>query len=49
MQVEVDVPYAESQAARPTVEALMWPGRTVMDLVSNAPLHELQADSWILI
>ncbi|THH16765.1 hypothetical protein EW146_g3919 [Bondarzewia mesenterica] len=30
--VEVDVPYAESQAARPVVEAIMWPGRTVMDL-----------------
>ncbi|KAA1468623.1 hypothetical protein DENSPDRAFT_833998 [Dentipellis sp. KUC8613] len=30
--VEVDVPYAESQAAKPAVEAVMWPGRTVMDL-----------------
>ena len=47
MQVEVDVPYAESQAARPTVEALMWPGRTVMDLVSNALLHKLHTNSWI--
>ncbi|KAG1867838.1 asparagine synthase-domain-containing protein [Suillus subalutaceus] len=30
--VEVDVPYEESQAARATVEAIMFPGRTVMDL-----------------
>ncbi|TFY70699.1 hypothetical protein EVG20_g2309 [Dentipellis fragilis] len=30
--VEVDVPYAESRAAKPAVEAVMWPGRTVMDL-----------------
>ncbi|KAK7058246.1 hypothetical protein VNI00_001877 [Paramarasmius palmivorus] len=31
-QVEVDVPYQESQEARSTVEALMVPGKTVMDL-----------------
>ncbi|KAF8167897.1 asparagine synthase-domain-containing protein [Crassisporium funariophilum] len=30
--VEVDVPYLECQAARCSVEALMAPGRTVMDL-----------------
>ncbi|KAG6831260.1 hypothetical protein H0H92_011770 [Tricholoma furcatifolium] len=30
--VEVNVPYDESQAARETVESLMSPGRTVMDL-----------------
>ncbi|KAG2077080.1 hypothetical protein BDR04DRAFT_1089385 [Suillus decipiens] len=30
--VEVDVPYEESQAARAAVEAIMFPGRTVMDL-----------------
>ncbi|TFY82693.1 hypothetical protein EWM64_g1316 [Hericium alpestre] len=30
--VEVDVPYLECQAARPTVESAMWPSRTVMDL-----------------
>ncbi|KAI0067903.1 hypothetical protein BV25DRAFT_1911767 [Artomyces pyxidatus] len=30
--VEIDVPYAESQEARPTVEAIMWPRHTVMDL-----------------
>ncbi|KAF8203066.1 asparagine synthase-domain-containing protein [Pholiota molesta] len=30
--VEVNVPYAECQAARPIVESLMYPGRTVMDL-----------------
>ncbi|KAI6031922.1 asparagine synthase-domain-containing protein [Pisolithus microcarpus] len=30
--VEVDVPYEESLAARSTVEAIMWPSRTVMDL-----------------
>ncbi|KDQ63848.1 hypothetical protein JAAARDRAFT_203227 [Jaapia argillacea MUCL 33604] len=30
--VEVDVPYQEYQEARPSVEALMFPGRTVMDL-----------------
>lgn len=30
--VEVDVPYEESQAARTAVEAIMFPGRTVMDL-----------------
>lgn len=30
--VEVDVPYEESQAARAAVEAVMFPGRTVMDL-----------------
>ncbi|KDQ30586.1 hypothetical protein PLEOSDRAFT_49338 [Pleurotus ostreatus PC15] len=30
--VEIDVPYAESQAARPTIEALMFPSNTVMDL-----------------
>ncbi|KAI6045017.1 asparagine synthase-domain-containing protein [Pisolithus marmoratus] len=30
--VEVDVPYEESLAARPVVEAVMWPSRTVMDL-----------------
>ncbi|KII93359.1 hypothetical protein PLICRDRAFT_35559 [Plicaturopsis crispa FD-325 SS-3] len=30
--VEVNVPYKESQNARPTVEALMFPSRTVMDL-----------------
>ncbi|THH31989.1 hypothetical protein EUX98_g2193 [Antrodiella citrinella] len=32
-QVEIDVPYDESQAARPRVEALMFPGRTIMDLL----------------
>lgn len=32
-QVEVDVPYVESKAARSTIEALMWPSKTVMDLV----------------
>ncbi|KAI0348709.1 hypothetical protein BDW22DRAFT_1366689 [Trametopsis cervina] len=30
--VEVNVPFEEYQAARPIVEALMFPGRTVMDL-----------------
>ncbi|KAH7920081.1 hypothetical protein BV22DRAFT_1074525 [Leucogyrophana mollusca] len=30
--VEVDVPYEESQAARALVEAIMFPGRTNMDL-----------------
>lgn len=30
--VEINVPYAESQAARSVVESLMAPGRTVMDL-----------------
>ncbi|KAI0786005.1 asparagine synthase-domain-containing protein [Abortiporus biennis] len=30
--VEINVPYEESQGARQTVEALMWPGKTVMDL-----------------
>jgi len=31
--VEVDVPYEESQDARQTIESLMLPGRTVMDMV----------------
>ncbi|KAF8912868.1 asparagine synthase [Gymnopilus junonius] len=31
--VEVNVPYEECQAARPVVESLMHPGKTVMDLV----------------
>ncbi|KAJ7042501.1 asparagine synthase-domain-containing protein [Mycena alexandri] len=30
--VEVNVPYEESQAAHPSVESCMFPGRTVMDL-----------------
>ncbi|KAJ8084263.1 hypothetical protein PM082_003031 [Marasmius tenuissimus] len=30
--VEINVPYEESQAARPIIEGLMLPGRTVMDL-----------------
>jgi len=30
--VEIDVPYAESQAARTAIEQLMWPRETVMDL-----------------
>ncbi|KAK1229384.1 hypothetical protein PQX77_007561 [Marasmius sp. AFHP31] len=30
--VEINVPYDESQAARPIIEGLMLPGRTVMDL-----------------
>ncbi|KAI0724371.1 asparagine synthase-domain-containing protein [Cerioporus squamosus] len=30
--LEIDVPYEESQSARATVEALMYPSRTVMDL-----------------
>ena len=34
-QVEVDVPYRESQARRPLIEASMWPSLTVMDLVSR--------------
>ncbi|TFK40956.1 asparagine synthase-domain-containing protein [Crucibulum laeve] len=33
--VEVNIPYEESQAAHEAVEALMLPGRTVMDLASN--------------
>ncbi|KAL4268062.1 Asparagine synthetase domain-containing protein [Pleurotus pulmonarius] len=30
--VEIDIPYNESQAARPVIEALMFPSKTVMDL-----------------
>jgi len=30
--VEVNVPFAEYQATRSTVEAIMWPSRTIMDL-----------------
>jgi len=30
--VEIDVPYAEYQAAQPTVRSIMWPCQTVMDL-----------------
>ncbi|KDR85200.1 hypothetical protein GALMADRAFT_233883 [Galerina marginata CBS 339.88] len=30
--VEVNVPYEDCQAARPIIESLMFPGRTVMDL-----------------
>ncbi|VDC01867.1 unnamed protein product [Peniophora sp. CBMAI 1063] len=30
--VEVNVPYAEYQASRPVVEAIIWPRNTVMDL-----------------
>ncbi|TFK87953.1 hypothetical protein K466DRAFT_521683 [Polyporus arcularius HHB13444] len=30
--LEIDVPFGESQSARATVEALMYPSRTVMDL-----------------
>ncbi|GLB36358.1 putative asparagine synthase [Lyophyllum shimeji] len=30
--VEINVPYEESQSARPTIESLMWPARTVMDM-----------------
>ncbi|EMD41682.1 hypothetical protein CERSUDRAFT_146870 [Gelatoporia subvermispora B] len=37
--VEVNVPYEESQAARPLVEALMFPGRTVMDLSLAVALY----------
>ncbi|TCD67522.1 hypothetical protein EIP91_012276 [Steccherinum ochraceum] len=37
--VEVDVPYEESQAARPHVEALMYPGRTIMDLSLAVALY----------
>ncbi|KAG5639367.1 hypothetical protein H0H81_003511 [Sphagnurus paluster] len=34
--VEINVPYEESQGARQTVESLMSPGRTVMDLVRQS-------------
>ncbi|OCH96623.1 hypothetical protein OBBRIDRAFT_809107 [Obba rivulosa] len=37
--VEVNVPYEESQAARPVVEALMFPCKTVMDLSLAAALY----------
>ncbi|KAF8746256.1 hypothetical protein AX14_000054 [Amanita brunnescens Koide BX004] len=30
--VEINVPYSESQAARPLVQSIMYPSRTVMDL-----------------
>ncbi|KAI0321107.1 asparagine synthase-domain-containing protein [Amylostereum chailletii] len=30
--VEINIPFPEAQAARERVEAVMWPGRTVMDL-----------------
>lgn len=36
VQVEVNVPYPESQAARPLVQSIMYPSRTVMDLVYSA-------------
>ncbi|KAG7450298.1 uncharacterized protein BT62DRAFT_962118 [Guyanagaster necrorhizus] len=36
--VEINVPYHESQGARPIVQALMLPSRTVMDLVSSLAL-----------
>lgn len=31
--LEINVPFEESQNARPMVEALMFPSRTVMDMV----------------
>ena len=34
-QVEIDVPYAEYQAAQPAVRSIMWPCQTVMDLVGG--------------
>ncbi|TFL06116.1 asparagine synthase-domain-containing protein [Pterulicium gracile] len=37
--VEVNVPYEESQAAIPTIEALMTPSRTVMDLSLASALY----------
>lgn len=35
-QVEVDVPFEESQSAQPLVEELMFPCRTIMDLVRTS-------------
>ncbi|KAI0082210.1 hypothetical protein K474DRAFT_1655557 [Panus rudis PR-1116 ss-1] len=50
--VEVNVPYEESQNARAKVEALMFPGRTVMDLSLAVALYfavrgigQIRADS----
>ncbi|KAI0706076.1 asparagine synthase-domain-containing protein [Cytidiella melzeri] len=37
--VEVNIPFEEYEAARPIVEALMFPGRTVMDLSLAAALY----------
>ncbi|KAL6304254.1 asparagine synthase-domain-containing protein [Sparassis latifolia] len=37
--VEINVPYEESQGARSIVEALMFPGRTVMDLSLAVALY----------
>lgn len=37
--VEVDVPYTEYQDAQETVESVMWPCQTVMDLSISMPLY----------
>jgi len=37
-QVEIDVPYAEYQAAQLVVKSIMWPCHTVMDMVGGAAL-----------
>ena len=41
-QVEVDVPFEESQSVRQFVEELMFPCRTVMDLVRIRPFSLLR-------
>jgi len=38
-QVEIDVSYAEYQAAQQVVKSIMWPCHTVMDLVGGTALH----------
>ncbi|KAI9454864.1 asparagine synthase-domain-containing protein [Lactarius psammicola] len=37
--VEVDVPYTEYQDAQETVQSIMWPCQTVMDLSLSMPLY----------
>jgi hypothetical protein len=44
-QVEIDVDYEESSLAKELVEDVMFPSRTVMDLVgSTFPCQELPSD-----